>query len=142
MFLVDLVGRIDEGVATVHFVDDSIGFERSIPFDLMPTRVTRVERSSRLLLGRPAPCVVARLSGGPLHAWVFEEEDGDSEESKCWIQRAETRAQRGTSRRPPVCVDRYPMGFGRRPRGRVQAPAHASTLDVGPGSVDADSESR
>ena len=45
-------------------------------------------------------------------------------------------------RRLRVCLDRYPMGFGRRPLGRVQAPAHASTLDVGPESGDADSESR
>ena len=67
---------------------------------------------------------------------------------RSWIRMTEldsaglTRAQRGTGRRPPVCVDRYPMGFGRRPRGRVQALAQASTLGVGSGSADADSESR
>ena len=71
--------------------------------------------------------VIARASGG-----LPPREDADLTSSTFvdqdeWIRWAQTHALRGIGRRPPVCVDRYPMGFGRRPPGRVRAPAHALT---------------
>ena len=62
------------------------------------------------------------------------------EQDERWIQWDGAHAQRGTGRRPPVCVDRYPMGFGRRPRGRVQAPAQRRPLAMalGPWTQDSD----